>query len=477
MTSGKIIHPIPLPQAMKRQLSLLPIIFSRGEIMKKLSTALVFAILLTLIPFGVKVKADSVPLISIQGVTEDVQVTIETRNFPANREFIARMGLIGTKGVDGINVGTVNSGAGGSLKFTFTIPASLKAESAIAIRLESTTTTHFAYSWFSNTTFGSHAGGTPAEDVSTRAEILVASVKKDTLVIIKGIAFPTGESFDVLMGKEGSQGIGGVLVETIDLNGESSFTRSFNIPESLRSEAKLTIRFESNDSDLAVFVTFENKTGTSGGTNEDFNDGGTSDIPTIAILSVKESESVTLKTHNFPPGKEFKVLMGKIGTRGIDGIQVTTFPSEGGGTFTKTFTIPDALKGENKIAIRLQTSDGAYFTFNWFYNNTANNGIVAPGYSGIPSFSITAVDKGNTVTINTHNFPTNIDFKVLMGKMGTKGIGGAVVTQFNSGTGGVFSRTFEIPAALAGEEHIAIRLESLTGGFFAYNWFFNATYP
>jgi len=57
--------------------------------MKKLSTALVFAILLTLIPFGVKVKADSVPLISIQGVTEDVQVTIETRNFPANREFIA----------------------------------------------------------------------------------------------------------------------------------------------------------------------------------------------------------------------------------------------------------------------------------------------------------------------------------------------------------------------------------------------------
>jgi hypothetical protein len=64
-----------------------------------------------------------------------------------------------------------------------------------------------------------------------------------------------------------------------------------------------------------------------------------------------------------------------------------------------------------------------------------------------------------------------------MGKMGTRGIGGTQVTTFNSGIGGSFEGTFDIPAALAGEYQIAIRLESVTGGFYAYNWFFNNTYP
>lgn len=64
-----------------------------------------------------------------------------------------------------------------------------------------------------------------------------------------------------------------------------------------------------------------------------------------------------------------------------------------------------------------------------------------------------------------------------MGKMGTKGINGIPVTTINSGVGGSFNATFDIPASLAGSNQIAIRLESTTGGFFAYNWFYNNTYP
>lgn len=449
--------------------------------MKKYSLAVILITLFSLLPLGAKASAeDNVPIISILGVTEDDKVTIETENFPASRDFIARMGQFGTQGVDGIKVGTVNSGKGGNLKFTFTIPPSLQNENKIVIRLESINGSYYAYNWFSNTTFGTHSGGTPADEVAVQPEIIVASVKEDTQVIIKGLGFPSDETFNVLLGEEGSKGIGGVQVDTLDLGGEATFIENFNIPSSLQGETKLDIRFESNESDLVVYTTFENQTGASGGTSEDYNDGGASDIPTIAILSIKEGESVTLKTHNFPAGRDFQVLMGEMGTRGIDGIQVTTFSSGTGGSLTKTFDIPDALKGEYQIAIRLQTADGVFFAYNWFYNDTAGNGgngTTTPGYTGIPTFAITAIDKGDMVTIKTHNFPANIDFKVLMGKMGTKGVGGTTVTQINSGSGGVFTKTFDIPASLAGEERIAIRLEALSGEYFAYNWFFNATYP
>ncbi|MFW5714037.1 MAG: hypothetical protein ACOCYU_05140, partial [Brevefilum sp.] len=302
--------------------------------MKKLALVSILVTLISLMPLGNMASADTVPMISIQGVTEDEQVTVETKNFPANRDFIALMGPFGTKGVDGVKVGEVNSGKGGSLKFTFEIPTTLQDESKIAIRLESTTTSHYAFNWFSNTTFGTHTGGTPAEGVSAQAEIMVASVKKDTLVIIKGADFPDDETFDVLMGEEGTQGIGGVEVDSFDLDGSSTFVQSFEIPASLRSEAQLVIRFESNESDLEVYTTFDNKTGASGGGVAGLVTGSTANIPTISIISVQEDESVTLKTHNFPAARDIKVLMGEMGTRGIGGIHVTTFDSGSGSSLT-----------------------------------------------------------------------------------------------------------------------------------------------
>jgi len=60
-----------------------------------------------------------------------------------------------------------------------------------------------------------------------------------------------------------------------------------------------------------------------------------------------------------------------------------------------------------------------------------------------------------------------------MGKYGTLGIGGVVIGTTNSGTGGAFSATYSIPAELKGETRIAIRLDSTTGGFYSYNWFWN----
>ena len=61
--------------------------------------------------------------------------------------------------------------------------------------------------------------------------------------------------------------------------------------------------------------------------------------------------------------------MGVFGTRGVGGIEIAMTQSGAGGSFDETYTIPAALHGLPRIAIRLQSDDG-YFAYNWFYNNT-----------------------------------------------------------------------------------------------------------
>ncbi|MGB7876015.1 MAG: hypothetical protein WBL25_16660, partial [Anaerolineales bacterium] len=92
-------------------------------------------------------------------------------------------------------------------------------------------------------------------------------------------------------------------------------------------------------------------------------------IPTIAILSVVEDESVTIRANNYPANTKFDVFMGKMGTNGVNGIKVDSINSRNGGTFTATFEIPRKLRGEDQIAIRLEGSSG-YYSYNWFKNIT-----------------------------------------------------------------------------------------------------------
>ncbi|HPB05554.1 MAG TPA: hypothetical protein PKX60_04895, partial [Prolixibacteraceae bacterium] len=58
------------------------------------------------------------------------------------------------------------------------------------------------------------------------------------------------------------------------------------------------------------------------------------------------------------------------------------------------------------------------------------------GCNTIPTFSIKSVLAGEDVTIHTYNFPKNVEFTVLMGKMWTRGIKGIEVAKLNSGDGG-----------------------------------------
>ena len=89
-------------------------------------------------------------------------------------------------------------------------------------------------------------------------------------------------------------------------------------------------------------------------------------IPIITITSVVPGQSVTINATNFPPNREFEVLMGPIGTRAENGISVAMI-NTGSGAFTATYTISDSLKNAKQVAIRLEGEFG-FYSYNWFYN-------------------------------------------------------------------------------------------------------------
>ncbi len=317
--------------------------------------------------------------------------------------------------------------------------------------------------------------------------IFIQSVVKDVSVTISGTNFPADQTFTVRMGAYGTLGIGGTVVGTKGPAAGSAFTATYNIPGALAGASKIAIRLESPEGYYSynwfVNVPPPPATPATPAAPASTPIPGYTGVPTFSISSVVKNTSVTVLTNNFPAGQDFTVRMGEFGTMGIGGTVVATTASGSGGSMSATYTIPAALADLSRIAIRVDFPSGHY-GYNWFYNNSTGTTAPAPvstpaspavpGYTGIPTFMILSVAKDDSVSIQAYNFPAGQDFTVRMGEFGTLGIGGIVVTTaVDSGAGGNFTATYDIPAALAGSAKIAIRMDSASGYYYAYNWFYN----
>lgn len=210
--------------------------------------------------------------------------------------------------------------------------------------------------------------------------------------------------------------------------------------------------------------------------------------PTFVIKAVDRNNLVTIRTDNLRLNDTYVVTMGLMGTRGVNGIKVGKISTTDSDTLTKTFSIPAALKGQYKIAIRLQSPTTGYYAYNWFYNTDANLSLIGTPVSSpattttisgaYPYFKITAVDKATSVTIKEYSFPANTKFIVRMNWMFTRGIAGQIVeTVTTNANGKLPDTTYAIPDFLQGATKIAIRLESPSTGYYAFNWFYNNDAP
>lgn len=461
-------------------------IIPRTSIQRGLQWIAVFVLVLSLFaaPVGYA-QAATIPTFSIVSVVSDESVKIETYNFPAGQIFTVRMGEFGTLGIGGTVVGTTNSGSGGSFQETYDIPDGLQGDARIAIRMDSTAG-YYAYNWFDN----ADGGDEPDPDVTPVPggykgipSFDIKSVEAGETITILTKNFPASQNFTVRMGAYGTLGIGGVVVATTNSGSGGAFEETYDIPDSLKNKDKIAIRMDS-PSGYYAYNWFWN---TSGGGSDDPTPGPTAPvyygIPSFKINAVVTDETVTILTHNFPKDLNFTVRMGAYGTLGVGGVVVATTNSEDGGAFEATYDIPDSLKGSQRIAIRMDSSAG-YYAYNWFWNSSTSGSPAptaepgeptttpVPGYSGIPTFKVTTVAAGDKVTILTNNFPADQNFTVRMGAYGTAGVGGVVVATTNSGAGGAFEATYDIPDSLSGAQRIAIRLES-SSGYYAFNWFWN----
>lgn len=208
----------------------------------------------------------------------------------------------------------------------------------------------------------------------------------------------------------------------------------------------------------------------------------TNPVPTFEITAVEKDKSITIKTANFPAGYTFNVLWGPLGNQGKDGTKSGTLESGKGGEVIATMDLPAKVEGLSYIAVRLESTSGGYYSYNWFRNATraaspTPSPTPAPPAEKVGTFSIVSVVKDKTITIKTANFPANKAYTVLMGAMGTRGVNGTTAGTVESGKGGELSFTIDIPAKVQGLSLIAIRLESTTGGYYSYNWFYNRTTP
>jgi uncharacterized lipoprotein YbaY len=96
-----------------------------------------------------------VPKINIYLVVEDGGVVITTEDFPENENFTVTMGEMYTRGVNGIVVGSFNSGDGSSQTLGFRLPEELKGEDRVSIRAQSDHEyyPYYAFNWFYNTDY------------------------------------------------------------------------------------------------------------------------------------------------------------------------------------------------------------------------------------------------------------------------------------------------------------------------------------
>jgi hypothetical protein len=370
-----------------------------------LGVVAMFIALLALAATPTSTTAQTVPTFSIVAVSRDQAVQIRTANFPASTDFTVRMGPMGTRGINGTAVATVNSGSGGTIDWSFAIPANLAGSAQIAVRLESANG-FFAYNWFFNNNTA----------VAPQPPII------------------------------GSGGTGGIA------------TPVPTIPAPPPSTG----------------------------------------IPTFSIVAVDRNNSVQIRTANFPANTTFTVRMGYYGTQAINGVQIAFVNSGAGGTIDWRFVIPAYLANQDRIAIRLDSQTGPHNAFNWFFNNSTNPGpqgeilgdggaapptggdpqpptvtTPAPPVTQFPTMAVSNVVRNQSATARLYNLSANTSCTTQMGPYGSQGFGFAVGS-FNTDAGGTQDMTFTIPSQLVNSYRIAIRFDCANGTF-AFNWFYNNT--
>jgi len=197
---------------------------------------------------------------------------------------------------------------------------------------------------------------TPSQGSGVRVSAL--SVEEDQFVTLQGKKLVANSRYSVYLSKFGAYPSGTIFLGSVITDKYGAFTRTFRIPSKLVDIAKIAINLSNGrdaTSNWFINATAEGNTGGEGAPAFSF-----------SISSVEEDDWVKIRTNNLPANVTFDVLMGKSGSKGVNGIKVGTLADEDGGSVRVTFDIPSQLQGRSKLDIRLENKSlgiSYYLTF------------------------------------------------------------------------------------------------------------------
>jgi hypothetical protein len=209
-------------------------------------------------------SASTIPTFVIKAVDANNLVTIQTDNLRLNDMYIVTMGAMGTRGVNGIQVGTITTTTNDRVTKTFTIPAALSGSYQISVRLQSPSTGYYAYNWFYNSDANLTLIGTPEPPYSGCGYcgypyFSITAVDQANSVTIQGYNFPPNTTFDVRMNWMYTRGVAGAIVETVTTDSSGNLSDStYAIPDFLQGSYKIAIRLESSATGYYAFNWFYN---------------------------------------------------------------------------------------------------------------------------------------------------------------------------------------------------------------------------
>lgn len=348
------------------------------------TVALAFTLIISLLGTVVQpaFAASKTGRLEVLSVVSGESVTIRVSGMAANTPVTVRMGTAFSKGRAGEIVGTAVTSGEGSWRATYAIPAALKAQKKLAVRVEATADiSQFAYQAFANVSKGkttavsggssSSGSSIPSGSSLSAGNITITDVVEDKSVTIKVTGAPANGRLAVWIDWNNRNGVmQGRQAGTVKVASNGSLSATIKLPSAAVDRGTLRVRLQGLDGSTYLayrwFINAKSDSGTGSGAPAT----STGGIPYVVVISVEENDSVKIKAFNFPKG-EYVILMDEVGSGAKNGIEVDTVTIKAGRTFTGTFDIPSELEGEDEIAIRVENVDeSAYYAFTRFDNES-----------------------------------------------------------------------------------------------------------
>jgi LysM repeat protein len=187
-------------------------------------------------------------------VKEDQSVTLRGRYLVPDSRYTVYMGKYKAAPSADIRVGTIFTDKNGAFTTTFNLPKQLVDISQVAVSLYNGRG-DVAGNWFINATLEGNTGGS----LMPKFSFSIVSVDKNDTVRIKTNNLPANTTFDVLMGKAGSEGEKGYLAGSLRSSKGGAIKATFDIPSELEGRSKIDIRLENEKLNMVYYLTFENK--------------------------------------------------------------------------------------------------------------------------------------------------------------------------------------------------------------------------